>query len=104
MNMAMERRNMGTHSNAGNKGMVGDEHGSEESRDPGPFTLLQTHYLGLLERVISVRNSYQADPGQEEWLLKAINKATYSAFRSCIEHGAEAEAKAVLGGNGSEAT
>ena len=80
--------------------------GAEETVQPGldiqadgnPQTtnLLQTHYLSLLERLINQKSSYQADPGREDWLLKAMSKAVYSAFRSCTEHGAEEEAKVLL--------
>jgi len=70
---------------------------SNEYVTPATPSLLQSHYLNLLEQLISLKSTYQADPGREEWLLKAINSSAYSAFRSCIEHGAETEAKALLG-------
>ena len=60
------------------------------------YSPLQVHYLSLLERLVSLRSRYQADPGREDWLVKAIDKAAYSSFRSCIEHHAEAEAKQML--------
>ena len=66
--------------------------GSAETLSP-----LQIHYLGLLEHSINLKNSYQSDPGREEWLLKAINKAAYSAFRSCTENGIEGQARILLG-------
>jgi len=89
---------MGTYRGAGNKETIHQEHSGQGSGNPETITLLQAHYLGLLERLIDLKNSYQADPGREEWLLKAINKATYSAFRSCVEQEVEAEAKALLSG------
>lgn len=60
------------------------------------FTQLQSHYLGSLDRLINLKNSYLADPSCEQWLVKAIDKATYSAFRSCVENGVEHEAKNLL--------
>ena len=65
-------------------------------RDSDGVTVLQAYYLKDLERLIGIQATYQADPGGEEWLLTAINKAVYSAFRSCSEHGAGEEAKALL--------
>ncbi|HLF05171.1 MAG TPA: hypothetical protein VI855_08145 [Dehalococcoidia bacterium] len=49
------------------------------------LTPLQEHYLSLLQRLISLKNSYQTDPNFEQWMLRAINKAIYSALRDCIE-------------------
>ena len=65
--------------------------------DPDTLTPLQSHYLSLLEHRINLKNRYQADPGREDWLMKAVNNATYSAFRSCVEHNVGAEAKTILG-------
>ena len=87
---------MGTHSGAGNKKKVHQGDSTRSLGNPETFTPLQIHYLRLLEYRINLKNSYQADPGREEWLLKSINKAAYSAFRSCIDHGVEVEAKALL--------
>ena len=58
--------------------------------------LLQGHYLGLLERVNVLKKSYEIDPSQQDWLMKAINLATYAAFRSCVDVGMEDEARGVL--------
>jgi hypothetical protein len=49
------------------------------------LTPLQEHYLSLLQRLIALKNSYQTDPGFEQWMNRAINKAIYSALRDCIE-------------------
>ncbi len=59
-------------------------------------TKLQLHYLDLLGRLQNVKYAYQDDPEQEEWILQAIYKSNYSAFRSCVEHGVEEWAKSVL--------
>ena len=88
---------MDTYCGTGDKGTAHEEeHNSPSIAEPQNFTPLQVHYLGLLESLIDLKNSYQNDPGQEEWLLKSINNAAYSTFRSCIEHGVEANAKTLL--------
>ena len=73
----------------------GDE-GSQRDINPMAFTQLQSHYLSLLESLIDRRNSYQVDPNREEWLLKAINKSTYSVYQSCVEVGMEEVARGLL--------
>ena len=86
---------MGTR-RTGNKGTAHQGDSGQVPGTPPILSPLQLHYLRLLEHSIEVKNSYQAEPGQEKWLLKAINSAAYSAFSSCCEHGAEREAKALL--------
>ena len=88
---------MGESVGEGDKGPVDVGQNDPGHGDPGTSTLLQNHYVGLLERLLDRKMSYQVDPQREEWLLKAINRAAYSAFRSCVEYGAEAEARDVLG-------
>lgn len=88
---------MGAYYNAGDKGTVPQEQGPRGHGDGATLTLLQVHYLRLLEHLINLKNSYQVDPHREEWLLKVINKAAYSSFRSCVEHAAEAQARGLLG-------
>jgi len=61
------------------------------------ITPLQMQYLRLLEHSIEMKNSYQSDPAQEEWLMKAINRTAYSAFQSCVENGVGGQARIVLG-------
>ena len=46
---------------------------------------LQYHYLTLLQRLISTKNSYQTDPELESWMMDAIKKSVYSSLRDCIE-------------------
>jgi hypothetical protein len=87
---------MGTYRHAGDNGTAEKEENSRPYGEPKVLTPLQLYYLRQLERLISQRQAYQADPQREEWLLKAINNAAYSAFRSCLELGVEAEAKALL--------
>ena len=46
---------------------------------------LQYHYLTLLQRLISTKNSYQTDPELESWMMDAIKKSVYSSLRDSIE-------------------
>ena len=62
------------------------------------YSPAQTRYLSLLERLTKLKSSYQSDPDREEWLLNAVNKSAYSAYRSCVQSGVEAEAKELLKG------
>ncbi len=70
--------------------------GAKGSQATATPTKLQIHYLDLLKRLQNVKYSYEDDPGREEWILQAIYKSTYSAFRSCVEHGVEEMAKPIL--------
>ncbi len=89
---------MGTYCGADDKEAEDRQPMMRQSDDVSTTTPLQDHYLRLLERLTYRKGVYQADPGREEWLLKAINTAAYSAFRSCVEQGAEEEARALLTG------
>ena len=60
------------------------------------LTPLQYHYLSLLQRLTSVKNSYQADPEFETWIMSSINKAIYSTLRDCIEANIGEAAKELL--------
>ena len=62
------------------------------------YSPTQVRYLRLLERLTKLKSSYEGDPDREDWLLDAVNKSAYSAYRSCVQNGVEAEAKALLGG------
>lgn len=61
-----------------------------------PLTPLQYYYLSLLHRLVGVKNRYQTNPKFEAWLMKAINKAIYSALRDCIETNIGDPAKELL--------
>ena len=61
-----------------------------------PLTPLHEHYIGLLQRLIALKNSYQTDASFEQWLMGAINKAIYSALRDCMESGIGDAAKQLL--------
>lgn len=84
---------MTTYGDSGERETVIEDFGSS---NPESLTPWQAHYLHRLEHAANLKSSYEAAPGSEEWLLKAINKAIYSAYRSCVEHGAEVDARAVL--------
>ena len=60
------------------------------------LTPLQHHYLSLMKRLISLKDSYQADPDHEEWLMSAINKSIFSALRDSIEANVGDEAKDLI--------
>ena len=60
------------------------------------LTPLQLHDLGLLQRVIAVRKSYEESPSTDEWLLQAIRRAVYSAYLDCVEEGVGDSAKVLL--------
>ncbi len=60
------------------------------------LTPLQYHYLSLLQRLTSVKNSYQTDPEFESWIMSSINKAIYSTLRDSIEANIGDAAKELL--------
>ena len=61
-----------------------------------PLTPLQYHYLGLLQRLIGMKNSYQTDPNFEAWMMASINKSIYCTLRDCIEANIGDAAKELL--------
>ncbi len=60
------------------------------------LTPLQYHYLSLLQRLVTLKNTYQTDPGYEAWMMDALNKSVYSTLRDCIEANVGDEAKEML--------
>lgn len=60
------------------------------------LTPLQYHYLSLLKRLIALKDSYQEDPGAEDWLMAAISKSIFSTLRDSIEANIGDEAKDLL--------
>ena len=61
-------------------------------------TPLQYHYLSLLERLTALKNTYQTDPDYEAWMMEAIKKSIYSAFRDCLESNVGDAAREILAG------
>ena len=60
------------------------------------LTPLQYHYLSLLQRLVTLKNTYQTDADYEAWMMGAINQAVYSTLRDCIEANVGDEAKELL--------
>lgn len=60
------------------------------------LTPLQYHYLSLMKRLIALKDSYQADPDFEGWLMAALNKSIFSTLRDSIEANVGDEAKDLL--------
>ena len=60
------------------------------------LTPLQYHYLSLLQRLVTLKNTYQTDANYEAWMMGAINQAVYSTLRDCIEANVGDEAKELL--------
>jgi len=60
------------------------------------LTPLQYHYLSLLQRLVTLKNSYQTDVDYEAWMMGALNKSVYSTLRDCIEANVGDEAKEML--------
>ena len=78
------------------QGLVGKKDESMVEGIDQLLTLLQYHYLSLLQRLIAVKNSYQIDANFEASLMAAINKAIYSTLRDCIESSIGDAAKELL--------
>ena len=60
------------------------------------LTPLQFHYLSLMKRLISLKDSYQDEPNCEDWLMSAINKSIFSTLRDSIDAKVGDEAKDLL--------
>ena len=60
------------------------------------LTPLQYHYLSLLQRLVTLKNTYQTDSGYEAWMTGALNKAIYSTLRDSMEANVGEEAKELL--------
>ncbi len=60
------------------------------------LTPLQYHYLSLLQRLVTLKNTYQTSSDFEAWMMGALNKAIYSTLRDSIEANVGEEAKELL--------
>lgn len=87
---------MGTYGSTGNKEPAEGQPISLEQLHADGMSPMQIYYLRLLERTLSLKTGYGDEPRLGPWLLRAINNAAYSAYRSCVEQGVEAEAKALV--------
>ena len=86
---------MATQGNASNKEHV-EQQGDWTYEEPDVLTPSQSQYLRVLEQRISLKNSYLHDPAHEEWVLKAVNQAAYSAYRDCVDNEVEEQAKELV--------
>ncbi len=60
------------------------------------LTPLQYHYLSMLQRLVTLKNTHQTDPAYEAWMMGGLNKAIYSTLRDSIEANVGEEAKELL--------
>ena len=60
------------------------------------LTPFQYHYLSLLQRLVTLKNTYQTDADYEAWMMGALNKAVYSTLRDSMEANVGEEAKELL--------
>ena len=87
---------MATQGASGDKKQLDGQEQEWAGDEQSMLTILQAHYLRKLEHQIDLKNLYQSDPDREEWLLKGVNKAAYSAFRDCVDNGLEEQAKELI--------
>jgi hypothetical protein len=60
------------------------------------LTPLQYHHLSLLQRLVTLKNTYQTNPDYEPWMMGAMNMAIYSTLRDSMEANVGEEAKELL--------
>ena len=87
---------MGAQQERAEQEVAKDQNGGVIEGIDQPLTPLQYHYLSLLQRLIAVKNSYQADSNFEGWVMASINKAIYSTLRDSIESNIGDAAKELL--------
>jgi len=61
-----------------------------------PFDFLQLLFLGRLERLTYLKNSYDMSRFNGGWLKTALDRCIYSTLRDCIEANAGEQARAIL--------
>ena len=74
------------------RGGFGFGHGAVFGASP----LFLTLALNLLQRLVTLKNTYQTNPDYEDWMKGALNKAIYSTLRDSIEANVGEEAKELL--------
>ncbi|MBI4337104.1 MAG: hypothetical protein HY683_04655 [Chloroflexi bacterium] len=62
------------------------------------YTPYQARCLARLEHFLRVQKGYERDQSREVWLLKAVQRAVYSAFMDCVAAGVHQEAKLLVEG------
>ena len=59
----------------------------------------QVHYLDKLKRQADLYARYREASDVEKWIVEALSKATYSAYRDCLNNGMEDHAKQLIAEN-----
>lgn len=68
-------------------------HGNKYLRE---FTPWQLEALLRLQRLLSLKASYETSPNHETWLLEAINKSIFATLMDAIQADVGDEAKAII--------
>jgi hypothetical protein len=63
------------------------------------LSAIQVHYLDKLKRQADLYATYREASDVEKWIIEALSKATYSAYRDCLNNGMEDHAKQLITGN-----
>ena len=66
------------------------------------LSAIQVHYLDKLKRQADLYARYREATDVEKWIIEALSKATYSAYRDCLNNGVEDHAKQLLAQTGPE--
>ncbi len=64
----------------------------------GDLSAIQVHYLDKLKRQADLYARYREASDVEKWIIEALSKATYSAYRDCLNNGMEDHAKQLIAG------
>ncbi|MHB1007207.1 MAG: hypothetical protein ACYC3S_16435 [Chloroflexota bacterium] len=73
--------------------------GSREQIDPAAGTEGQTYtpaqrfFMARIERLVRLREEYEAMLRPDDWESKLLTKATYSTYCDCVQLGVGAEAR-----------
>ena len=62
------------------------------------LSAIQVHYLDKLKRQADLYARYREASDVEKWIIEALSKATYSAYRDCLNNGMEDHAKQLIAG------
>lgn len=81
----------------GSREQTGPETGPQGERK---LTPTQRFFLQRIERLIRLREEYQALLRPDDWENRLLTKATYSTYCDCVQLGVGAEARALLEGKG----
>lgn len=81
----------------GSKEQTNQEGGSSKGR---ALTPTQRFFLTRIERLVGLREEYEALLRSEDWESKLLTKATYSTYCDCVQLGVGAEARERLASKG----